>query len=286
MRIRSVCWDITSRCNENCLFCYSEKNIQEASFEKNKRIMKNLISNGVGKISFVGGEPLLYKELFNLVEYGKSLDSTVQFSLTTNAILLADFNEEGDYIINYPLVKRIEKYFDWITFSLDAPTQLFQTKMGRNIHHVDRVLSLLAYISMDIPKLRIKINTVVSRVNINSLYDMIPILEQYRVNRWKLFQFLPSRGLALMNKDVFYIDNDNFLLCVMRLKSLSHLNISTSTMLDFTKTYITISPDGMLVVFDGDKYHCEIDMSTGDVNSVFSYINQKLHAERRAGYLN
>ena len=39
---RSVCWNITSRCNENCKFCYRILTDSENDLEKNKKILEVL----------------------------------------------------------------------------------------------------------------------------------------------------------------------------------------------------------------------------------------------------
>ncbi|MGN0457296.1 MAG: radical SAM protein [Acutalibacteraceae bacterium] len=284
MNFKSVCWDITSKCNEQCLFCYRDTDSEEASLEKNKKILKNLISIGVGKISFVGGEPLLYKHLFELINYGRSLDNRIQYSLTTNAVLLATFDGQNDFKINTKLLEKIVCSFDWITFSMDAPTDQLQTEMGRNSHHISRVINLLEYISSLNCDIRIKINTVVSKVNINSLHEMIPLLETYRINRWKLFKFLPSRGEALVNKDMFEISTQSYQKCINELIQKSHLNITYNNDVDFQKTYITINSKGYLSVYDGSKYNLLIDMSTQDCSKVFDYVNEELHNKRRFNY--
>ena len=70
-KIYSVCWNITEKCNESCKFCYRTI-VDDLSLEENKRIADKLIEHGVEKITFAGGEPLLYKGLFGLAKYIKS----------------------------------------------------------------------------------------------------------------------------------------------------------------------------------------------------------------------
>lgn len=257
---------------------------EEASLEKNKKILENLISIGVGKISFVGGEPLLYKHLFELVNYGKSLDNSVQYSITTNAVLLAAFDEQNGFDINTGLIEKIADLFDWITFSMDAPTDKMQAEMGRNLQHVSRVFAILDYINSVNCNLKIKINTVVSKINVNSLENMIPLLESHKINRWKLFKFLPSRGVALSNKTMFEISTQDYQRCINELMAKSHINITYNSDLDFQKTYITINSNGYLSVYDGNKYNLLIDMSTPECSKVFDYVDEELHSKRRCNY--
>ena len=284
MEFSSICWNITSHCNENCLFCYRDLEDKDSSLERNKAIMRNLIQNGVGKISFVGGEPLLYKELFDLVEYGRSLDSAVQFSITTNAILLVTFDDNG-FVLNEELLNRIINVFDWICFPLDAPNEQTQTKMGRNIHHLKRIQVLLEYIRSSKCNIRIKINTVVSDINIDFLIDLNKLLEKYEIDRWKLFKFLPSRGIALLNRSKFEINEEKYKENINELLTISKIRISYNKQYDYLKTYITITSSGFLSVYDGKCYSNVIDMATANSTRVFDFVDHEMHKKRRSDYL-
>lgn len=64
---RSVCWCVTSRCNECCKFCYRFNNYKELSLQDNLYILSVLKRLNVKEISFTGGEALLYPHLFELM---------------------------------------------------------------------------------------------------------------------------------------------------------------------------------------------------------------------------
>ena len=68
----SVVWDITNRCNFKCRHCYVEAesgNEVEPSTEEAKAIMDQLKEAKVFTLSFSGGEPLLRKDLYDLLQY-------------------------------------------------------------------------------------------------------------------------------------------------------------------------------------------------------------------------
>lgn len=101
----SVCWNITSRCNDNCLFCYRDRMSQELDFERQRKIIQKIAESGIRKVTFAGGEPLLVKKIKELILYAKQCGLIV--SMTTNGILLDP--------------ERLEFFtenLDWITFSL------------------------------------------------------------------------------------------------------------------------------------------------------------------------
>jgi cyclic pyranopterin phosphate synthase len=94
---------VTDRCNFRCVYCMPKEVFDKdytflphsalLSFEEITRIARLFIAHGVHKIRLTGGEPLLRKNIENLIEMlaalktpdGRPLDLT----LTTNASLLA-----------------------------------------------------------------------------------------------------------------------------------------------------------------------------------------------------
>ena len=86
---------ITDRCNLRCLMCkqWRKTGKKELKTEEWKRIIDDLKSNGIKNIHFSGGEPLLRKDLKELVSYASSNGFTV--GMTTNGILLTKEILEG-----------------------------------------------------------------------------------------------------------------------------------------------------------------------------------------------
>ena len=65
-----VCWNITSRCNKNCKYCF-KFNKKDLSLEENKKILENLVERKVTRIAWTGGEPYLYEDLKELLKLSK-----------------------------------------------------------------------------------------------------------------------------------------------------------------------------------------------------------------------
>jgi MoaA/NifB/PqqE/SkfB family radical SAM enzyme len=252
-----ICWDITSRCNDNCTFCYSERGLSETSLDKNKQILEKLIVLNPKKISFVGGEPLLYgNKLFELIKFGKQINNNIEYSLTSNTILLFD----NKLNLNIDLLERVRNHFDWLTFSLEGCNADIQSKMTRNKNHFHRIIALLEYFKTTNQK--IKINTMVCKLNItnDNINKIADILIGYKVNRWKLMHFLPSRNLALENKEMYSITDYQFQKIYNKAVDYSSnkINISKNDKNDFC-SYFTISANGKFINYDGKYYHEEID---------------------------
>ena len=92
----SVCWQITTKCNLNCKYCISNSNMSGdygLSTEKAKEIINQLGRIGVNRLDFTGGEPLVRKDLCEVMEYATN-ELGFHWGMTTNGILLNDKNIE------------------------------------------------------------------------------------------------------------------------------------------------------------------------------------------------
>jgi radical S-adenosyl methionine domain-containing protein 2 len=281
-QFKSVCWNITSRCNEQCDFCYRDDQTADLSCEENKNVLENIIKIGVEKISLIGGEPLLYDGLFQLVEYGKSIDPHLIFSITTNGKLLVD----NDHIVNEFLLRKVISHFDWITFSLEGGDVAIQTESGRSSQHFARVATLLNYLENNNCTNSVKINTVVSKKNIDFLQELADYISNFTIRRWKLMKFLPSRYSAKDNIGTYEVSEEQFDHIVNDLKKCMKqygIKITKDSKCDYLKSYINISSNGELVEYNGTKYNKVFDFKKIDAEGVriSDYIDVELHNKKR-----
>ena len=86
---------ITQRCNNRCAYCHREGEVQRAnrsaekmSVEEIVRIAKIAISFGIARIKLTGGEPLMRKDLPEIVAGISAVPGLKDLSLTTNGLLL------------------------------------------------------------------------------------------------------------------------------------------------------------------------------------------------------
>lgn len=105
-------WNTTCRCNLKCKHCYNYFDSRSAikselSTNEAKKMISEAIKLGTKSILFTGGEPLLRKDLFELINYAKEKDLLV--FLATNGTLIDD---------NF--IKKAQGKIDKINISLDA----------------------------------------------------------------------------------------------------------------------------------------------------------------------
>ncbi|MEA2311403.1 MAG: 3,8-cyclase, partial [Solirubrobacteraceae bacterium] len=93
---------VTDRCNFRCQYCMPAEGLpwlnRDAllSYEEIERIVRLLAAMGVHDVRLTGGEPLVRRELWRLVEKLSALEDVHDLSLTTNGYLLA--KQVGDLV--------------------------------------------------------------------------------------------------------------------------------------------------------------------------------------------
>ena len=160
---------VTDRCNQRCAYCapYSEKfkNREDIlSFDEITRLVSLMVSMGVEKVRLTGGEPLVRKDVTDLVSMLK--DAGVKdLSMTTNAVLLERF--AGTLATNG---------LNRINVSLDSlnPEKFKLISGGGDIAPVLRGIeaAIGAVLSP------VKINTVIMKMNENELASIIDFAEE------------------------------------------------------------------------------------------------------------
>jgi len=84
-----VNWNVTNLCNSRCKSCerwQRPKDKNELTTEEGYLLLRQLARNKVADISFSGGEPLLRRDIFELVTFAKQ--QGLRISLDTNGSLL------------------------------------------------------------------------------------------------------------------------------------------------------------------------------------------------------
>ncbi len=106
--------EITQHCLLNCKHCYlGEKNNSEMKFENLKKILLKCINSGLEKVQLTGGEPLLYKDINELIRLLND------YNITT-IITSSGFIPKSKQISIISTLKLIIKNKGYIQISLDG----------------------------------------------------------------------------------------------------------------------------------------------------------------------
>src|SRR3954452_9698845 len=81
--------DITYRCNERCVHCYLDHDDHgEMTTSEIKRVLNELAEAGTFFLTFSGGEVLMRRDFFELLEYARNLMFAVR--IKTNAVMIGE----------------------------------------------------------------------------------------------------------------------------------------------------------------------------------------------------
>jgi MoaA/NifB/PqqE/SkfB family radical SAM enzyme len=81
----SAWWIVTRACNLNCYYCFADarkRDPDELNTAEARAVLEDFAANGVMFVTFLGGEPLARKDIYELVDY--STDLGIYTALLTN----------------------------------------------------------------------------------------------------------------------------------------------------------------------------------------------------------
>lgn len=84
-----VTWIVTRACNLKCFYCFAnadKRDPDELSTDEALRVIDDLTDSGVFYISFIGGEPLMRKDIFTLIDH--ATDQGAYAGILTNGMLV------------------------------------------------------------------------------------------------------------------------------------------------------------------------------------------------------
>lgn len=129
-----VYYDITTKCNLNCIFCFKGKSNSDVSWMQAKNIIKQVADASIPDIIFIGGEPMCCPFLFDALQYAK--DRGLNPGIVTNGTLFTDSNAE--------FLKNLVN--NSISVSIHAPNDAIHDKIsqGKDVYtHIIDGLNIL-----------------------------------------------------------------------------------------------------------------------------------------------
>lgn len=111
--------DLVNVCNWSCSYCYTTANSSKdrLDVQQLKQIIDDLHAYGIGEIGWIGGEPLLYQGIEELMEYTQARG--IQQALYSNATLL---DKKWEPVLKY--IDRCLFHVDSIRYEVWANTQI------------------------------------------------------------------------------------------------------------------------------------------------------------------
>jgi len=182
-----VVWNITRACNLKCIHCYNDSGPapaeNELSTTEAKNVLKDLTQFGVPVVLFSGGEPLMRKDIFELLRFAGELG--LRTVLSTNGTL-----------ITADIAKKIKQYHvSYVGISLDGIGQI-NDKFRGVPGAFDKAVEGIRNCQNE--NIRTGLRLTLTKQNVQDLGKIFDFLERQRIERACFYHLVASgRGAAI-----------------------------------------------------------------------------------------
>jgi MoaA/NifB/PqqE/SkfB family radical SAM enzyme len=163
---RHVTVNVTDKCNQHCIYCEIGKGIpsdsnRSLSVPDLKWIIDEMAANGIRKLSLCGGEPLLFKGLFETIAYAG--DKNIKTSVTSNGMTLHGINPDE--------VAMLQNTKTQINISLDSLDENIESRTRGSKSALSNALKSISRLQeANIP---VTLLCAISKYNFHQLFDFV-----------------------------------------------------------------------------------------------------------------
>ncbi len=194
----TIAWEVTRACAYACVHCRADAQHQrhpdELTTEEAFQLIDRLAEFGQPILIFTGGDPMMRRDLFDLITY--ATQKGLRCSLTPTATAL-------------PTRERLQKAMQAgilrIALSLDAPRPEIHDDFRKVQGSWQRTMDIL-HRALEVG-LSVQVNTTVATHNVDILPEMVPFIEQVGAVQWSLFFLVPT-GRAQVEKMISPEDHE------------------------------------------------------------------------------
>ena len=179
----TIAWEVTRACAFACVHCRADaqhtRDPRELTTEEGHHLLNRFKQFGSPIVVFTGGDPMMRRDLFELIHVATELG--LRASLTPTATAL-------------PTPERLNKAMEAgvrrIALSLDAPSPEVHDAFRQVPGSWERTMKILR--NAHSVGLSAQINTTVTKFNVHLLPDMVRFVEEVGAVQWSVFFLVPT----------------------------------------------------------------------------------------------
>ena len=181
-------FEITNRCNLNCIHCHTNGGNDEdgeLSTEEVKKVIDDLSNISIFRmLVFTGGEPLVRKDIFEILEYSKKRGFVN--TIATNGTLITE-----------SIARELKGAgVAGVAVSLDSAVPEIHNKIRQNNKAYE--LALRGINAVKKAGILLQINTTAMEYNFDNLGDLIKLADSFDAGIMLMYQLVPvGRGCAI-----------------------------------------------------------------------------------------
>lgn len=187
--------EITSMCNAKCEHCGSSCGDKITNNEISAYDLKKALYNIAEKynpqhvlLNITGGEPLMRKDLFEIMDYANKLG--FRWGMTSNGMLI------NDKIIE----KMVETNMETISISIDGLKETHE-KFRKVPNSFDRIIENIKKLQKEKSIKIVQVTTVANKKNLNELEELYKLMIELNIVSWRVINVDPI-GRAKENNEI------------------------------------------------------------------------------------
>jgi len=215
--------EVEPKCNFNCQFCFNKltfakkgRNIKGLSTTFVKRIIKNISQSEIKIVRFTGGEPLLRKDIFELIKYAKAKHLEVR--LNTNGSLITPRT-----------AKKLKGRVDNVLIPIESHNDKEESKIAGYPQALKSKIKAIKLLKKEkIPIVRV--GTVASEKNILNFNKMAKLILALPINEWEWYRPISDKRST---EGINHQDVENLVNKIIAIKKRTKVVISIANALPF-----------------------------------------------------
>lgn len=236
-----------------------------------RAVISKLKAVGVDTLNIGGGEPLMRPETPEFIQFAH--EAGLEVYLSTNGTF---FKKQYD---------RVKDNISVLGLPLDGSTPEMNVEMGRREYTHKNITDILKYFKQNPPTHRVKVGTVVSKINIADVEQIGELLfndpELYHPDVWRIYQFEALKE-GSKNKELYEIGDAEFDDATKRLMArFPQATISPRSNNEHSNAYFFVTPDGTLQIVD-TKHKSIADLLTMGTEELSRLITDFKETQSRA----